>query len=167
MHPKRGRPAAEWLARASVDAIAAALSANADEPAAEAIAAALEARRGALTTTGALASAVRDALGARVPAGDADAAVRRVFQALRIEVNDEFGVLDALLRQVPGCLRPGGRVAIITFHSGEDRRVKAAFEQGARDGLYTRVSPEIVRASPAEQRANPRSSPAKLRWARR
>jgi 16S rRNA (cytosine1402-N4)-methyltransferase len=167
MNPKRGRPAAEWLERASVDTLAAVLSANADEPAAAQIASALDARRGTLMTTGALAGAVRAALDARVPAGAADAAVRRVFQALRIEVNDEFGVLDALLRQVPGCLRAGGRVAIITFHSGEDRRVKAAFEQGAQDGLYSAVSPEIVRASRPEQRANPRSSPAKLRWARR
>ena len=82
-------------------------------------------------------------------------------------MNDEFGALDALLRQLPGCLRPGGRVALITFHSGEDRRVKQAFAQGERDRLYAGVSRDIVRASAAERRANPRSRAAKLRWARR
>jgi 16S rRNA (cytosine1402-N4)-methyltransferase len=164
MNPKRGLAAAEWLERASADALAAALSDDADEPHAVPIAAALAARRGALTTTRALAEAVRDALDRRVPPDEADLSVRRVFQALRIEVNDEFGVLDALLRQVPGCLRPGGRVAVLTFHSGEDRRVKKAFDDGERSGVYTHVSREVIRASPAEQRANPRATPAKLRW---
>jgi 16S rRNA (cytosine1402-N4)-methyltransferase len=93
--------------------------------------------------------------------------VRRVFQALRIEVNDELGALDALLRQLPDCLRPGARVAFLTFHSGEDRRVKRAFRDGERAGVYAAVSDEVVRASFAEQRANPRSKSAKLRWARR
>jgi 16S rRNA (cytosine1402-N4)-methyltransferase len=75
-------------------------------------------------------------------------------------------VLDLLLRQLPACLRPGGRAALLTFHSGEDRRVKKAFEQGQRDGTYASVSHEVIRADPAEQRANPRSKSAKLRWAR-
>jgi 16S rRNA (cytosine1402-N4)-methyltransferase len=80
-------------------------------------------------------------------------------------VNDEFGALDAFLRQLPACLRPGGRAAILSFHSGEDRRVKKAFVQGERDGAYASVAPEVVRASGAERRANPRSKSAKLRWA--
>jgi 16S rRNA (cytosine1402-N4)-methyltransferase len=91
--------------------------------------------------------------------------VRRVFQALRIAVNDEFGALDALLRCLPSCLKPGGRVAIISFHSGEDRRVKKAFLAGLRDGTYRDVAREVIRASADERRANPRSAPAKLRWA--
>jgi 16S rRNA (cytosine1402-N4)-methyltransferase len=183
MNPKRGLSAAEWLERASLDTLTAALDADADEPYARQIAEALVAARGALTTTRALAGAVRDALAGRVPSRvsspvssrvsspslskDADLSVRRVFQTLRIEVNDEFSVLDALLRQLPGCLRPGGRAAVITFHSGEDRRVKKAFGQGQHAGVYARVSQEVVRALPAEQRLNPRSRSAKLRHARR
>ena len=165
MNPKRGLSAAQWLERASAETLAAVLN-DSDEPHAPQIAAALVAQRGNLTTTHALAGAVRAALDVRMPSEDADLAVRRVFQALRIEVNDELGALDALLRQLPGCLRPGGRAAVITFHSGEDRRVKSAFEDGRRTGAYAWVSPEIIRASPAEQRANPRAKAAKLRSAR-
>jgi 16S rRNA (cytosine1402-N4)-methyltransferase len=91
--------------------------------------------------------------------------VRRVFQALRIAVNDEFGALDSFLRQLPSCLKSGGRVAILTFHSGEDRRVKHAFKDGLRDGLYSAIAEDVIRPSAEEQRANPRSSSAKLRFA--
>jgi 16S rRNA (cytosine1402-N4)-methyltransferase len=89
----------------------------------------------------------------------------RVFQALRILVNDELTALDAFLRDLPFCLAPGGRVAVLTFHSGEDRRVKKAFRAGLEAGLYARVSDGVVRASLRERGRNPRSSPAKLRWA--
>ena len=82
-------------------------------------------------------------------------------------MNDEFGALDALLRHLPGCLSPGGRVAILTFHSGEDRRVKKAFEAGLREGVYSAIAEEVIRPTAEERRDNPRSSPAKLRWARR
>ena len=166
MNPKRGLAAAQWLERASVDMLTSVFC-DSDEPHALEIATALTARRGTLKTTRALAEAVRASLDRRVAAEDADLAIRRVFQALRIEVNDEFGALEALLRQLPVCLKPGGRAALITFHSGEDRRVKAAFEEGRRAGVYARVAPEVVRASPAEQRANPRAKSAKLRSAQR
>ena len=91
--------------------------------------------------------------------------IRRTFQALRIAVNDEFSALDALLRSLPYCLSPGGRVAMITFHSGEDRRVKKAFQAGLRSGIYAAVADEIIRPSMTETRANRRASSAKLRWA--
>jgi 16S rRNA (cytosine1402-N4)-methyltransferase len=91
--------------------------------------------------------------------------VRRTFQALRIAVNDEFAALDALLRSLPQCLAPGGRVVMLTFHSGEDRRVKKAFQAGFRAGVYSAVATEVVRATMEETRANRRASSAKLRWA--
>ena len=76
-----------------------------------------------------------------------------------------FALLDALLHQLPHCLRPGGRIAFLTFHSGEDRRVKHFFREGLRGGTFSAVSEEVIRPSAAELRDNPRSSPAKLRWA--
>ena len=90
-----------------------------------------------------------------------------MFQALRIAVNDELSALDTFLRHLPQCLAPGGRVAILTFHSGEDRRVKRAFRAGLHDGSYDQIADEVIRPGAEEQRANPRSSSAKLRWARR
>ena len=164
MNPTRGLSAAEWLARASVDKLATALADNADEPRAAALAAALAGRR--FSNTLALADAVRAALGES--AGEiADLTVRRVFQAVRIAVNDEFGALEAWLRSLPDCLKPGGRVAVLTFHSGEDRRVKQAFRAGHRSGIYAAISEDVITAGPDERRLNPRSSSAKLRWAAR
>jgi 16S rRNA (cytosine1402-N4)-methyltransferase len=118
------------------------------------------------STTLSLASAIRAEL-SRFSEEAAELSVRRVFQALRIAVNDEFSALDALLRQLPSCLNPGGRVAILTFHSGEDRRVKKSFAAGRDAGLYSEISDDDIRPSTAERNANPRSSSAKLRWARR
>jgi 16S rRNA (cytosine1402-N4)-methyltransferase len=96
-----------------------------------------------------------------------DETTRRVFQALRIAVNDELGSLAALLRVLPSCLKPGGRAAILTFHSGEDRLVKSAFKTGLSQGLYSSISADPVRPSAEERRANPRSTSAKLRFATR
>lgn len=171
MNPSRGESAAALLARIDRSKLAMLLEENADEPRAAQLAAAIvfAQSREPLTTTQALANVVRD-IDSRLPQRSdehADDAVRRVFQALRIAVNDEFGTLDMLLRNLPFCLKPGGRAAILTFHSGEDRRVKLAFKQGLRDGLYSSIADDVVRASPAEQRANPRSSSAKLRFAMR
>lgn len=170
LNPARPPSAAEWLARVSADDLAEALTANADEPHAELLGRELTARRGEspFTRTTELADAIRGILRAHHPRHDPEAAddtVRRVFQAIRIAVNDEFGVLDLFLRHLPHCLHPGGRVAILTFHSGEDRRVKQSFREGVRAGLYTATNDEVVRAGPEERRANPRSTSAKLRWA--
>ncbi len=87
------------------------------------------------------------------------------FQALRIRVNDELGALHQFLRVVPMCLRPGGRIAVITFHSGEDRLVKQAFREGVRTDVYSATNDEVIRPGPQERTANPRSASAKLRWA--
>jgi 16S rRNA (cytosine1402-N4)-methyltransferase len=91
----------------------------------------------------------------------------RTFQALRIYVNDELGSLRNLLRVAPACLKPGGRIGIISFHSGEDRLVKNAFRDGYADGTYEATSPHVIRPGGEEIRNNPRSASAKFRWARR
>ena len=164
MNPQRGYPAAALLEKISSTALAELLQENADEPQAAKLAGALAGR--SFATTRKLADAIRSAM-TRLNKDDTDLTVRRVFQALRIAVNDEFSALDMLLRHLPACLNPGGRVAILTFHSGEDRRVKKAFEAGFRDGFYADIARDIIRPTSEERRDNPRSSPAKLRWARK
>jgi len=164
MNPSRGQSAAALLEKIRPDALAELLRENANEPLAEELAAGLAGKR--FGTTTALADAIRAAL-PRLDQVAASLVVRRVFQALRIAVNDEFGALDTWLRHVPGCLNPGGRVAVLTFHSGEDRRVKKAFAAGRRDGVFAEIADDVIRPTPAERNANPRSSSAKLRWARR
>lgn len=169
MNPQRGQPASALLASLDSTELARLLEENADQPDARRLAEALVDRqqRAPIATTTELADAVRAAMPPRRGKDDngAETAIRRVFQALRVGVNDEFGALDAFLRILSGCVAPGGRIAILTFHSGEDRRVKQAFKDGARAGVYSRVAGEVVRASAEERRANPRSSSAKLRWA--
>ncbi len=71
------------------------------------------------------------------------------------------------IRYRPDLLQPGGRAAIISFHSGEDRLVKAAFREGLHKGIDEAISPEPIRPTPEERQTNPRSRSAKLRWARR
>ena len=80
-------------------------------------------------------------------------------------MNEEFGALESFLRVLPDALRPGGRVAVLTFHSGEDRRVKKAFQAFERAGVFARANDEVLRPAPEEVRANSRAAPAKLRWA--
>jgi 16S rRNA (cytosine1402-N4)-methyltransferase len=162
----RGKPASERLAELDEKALAELLVANSDEERAGDIAAAVWAAM-PVETTAQLAEAVRAGLPATEPDEEVKATTRRVFQALRIAVNDEFGKLDALLRALPWVLKPGGRVAVLTFHSGEDRRVKQAFKKGLRDGSYSAISTDIIRPSWEEQKSNPRAKSAKLRWARR
>jgi 16S rRNA (cytosine1402-N4)-methyltransferase len=166
MNPTRGEPAAALLDRVDEGTLATWLDENSDEPYAAIIAGLLKAKP--LTTTQAAERVVRIGLSKalpRLPKADVKASVRRTFQALRIAVNDEFSMLDALLRAMPHCLLPGGRAAVLTFHSGEDRRVKKAFQAGHRAGIYADVADEVIRPSMEETRANRRASSAKLRWA--
>ena len=170
LNPLRPPSAADWLARVSAAHLSSALTENSDEPHAEVLARELTARKDKLpfTRTRQLAEAIRAILHVHKPRHDPetdDDCVRRVFQAIRIAVNDEFGALDQFLRQLPSCLKAGGRVAILAFHSGEDRRVKHAFREGVRLGIYAASNEEVIRAGPEERRANPRSTSAKLRWA--
>jgi 16S rRNA (cytosine1402-N4)-methyltransferase len=163
MNPQRGQPASAVLQKIRTDALVEMLEAFSDEPNAAQLSPALAGKN--FLSTQQLANAVRNAL-PRLGKEDADLTVRRVFQALRIAVNDEFSALETFLRNLPQCLKPGGRVAILTFHSGEDRRVKKSFEANYCGGIYDEISREVVRPTPAEQHSNPRSVPAKLRWAR-
>lgn len=165
MNPQRGQPAKVLLEKISADALAILLEENADEPHARILADVLAGKT--FPTTTALTHAVHRALLRAATDEERDDSIRRVFQALRIAVNDEFSALDSFLRNLPACLNPGGRVAILTFHSGEDRRVKKSFEAALRDGLYADIAQEVIRPTPAERHDNPRSSPAKLRWARK
>ena len=164
LNPQRGRSAADLLAALDEQALANLLAENSDEPHAVLIAREVHGRT--ILTTRDLAERVRAALRVeRLDDDEVKKALQRTFQALRIAVNDEFTVLDQFLSLLPDCLNPDGRAAILTFHSGEDRRVKKAFLQGLRDGTYAKVAPEPIRASPEERRSNPRSTSAKLRWA--
>jgi len=162
MNTSRGISAAQFLQNISPDKLHAILAHNSDEPHAVQLAPVLAGK--SFITTVDLAAAIRRQLPA-LAADERDLTVRRVFQAIRIAVNEEFTALDTLLRVLPQCLNPGGRAAILTFHSGEDRRVKKAFQAAHRGGLYREVSRRVLRASPAERHANPRSTSAKLRWA--
>jgi 16S rRNA (cytosine1402-N4)-methyltransferase len=166
MNPQRGEPASEMIARVSEDALAALLENNADEPHSHLIARLLKAQR--IETTHAAERLLRAGLTSALPRidkTDVKMSIRRTFQALRIAVNDEFSALEALLRSLPQCLAPGGRVAILTFHSGEDRRVKKAFQTGRREGVYSDVADEVIRSAKEETFANRRAAAAKLRWA--
>ena len=111
-----------------------------------------------------MGAAIRRALPATAEE-ERELSIRRVFQAIRIEINEEFTALDTLLRVLPQCLNPGGRIAILSFHSGEDRRIKKSFQTAHHEGLYREIARRVIRASPEERHDNPRSTSAKLRWA--
>ena len=166
MNPSHGQPASQLLAGLSEEHLASLLTENADEPHAQLIASLL--KQTPIDTTHALERLVRTGLNVALPnltKTDVKMSVRRTFQALRIAVNAEFSALDALLRSLPHCLAPGGRVVMLTFHSGEDRRVKKAFRAGYREGVYSEIADEVIRSTKEETFANRRAAPTKLRWA--
>ncbi len=166
MNPEQGQPAFELLRNIRQQDLAALLHENSDEQRADVIAKALIARKP--QTSLELVETVREVVkgfSKKVQEAEGDSPVRRVFQALRIAVNDEFRVLDQFLADIPGLLKNGGRVAILSFHSGEDRRVKKSFQTLERTHVYQKVASEFIRPSPEEQHNNPRSKSAKLRWA--
>jgi 16S rRNA (cytosine1402-N4)-methyltransferase len=171
MDPTRGKPASHLINTMGERELAEALRTLGDEDDAEQIAALVVRRRSIrpIETTEDLTAIVCDARDFTLQraAGAKLHPAARTFQALRILVNRETANLERLLAVLPDCLAPGGVAAIISFHSGEDRRVKQAFREGLRAGVYEQISPDPILADPQEQTENPRSRSAKLRWARR
>lgn len=166
MNPQKGSSAADILKSLSAVEMAELLVTNSDEPHARQIAEQLFKDKPSTTTQVARSvEKVVSGWSSKMREKEGSAPIRRVFQAFRILVNDEFSALDSFLGDLPSILKKGGRVAILSFHSGEDRRVKKSFQFFEREGVYSAVSPDIVRPSMEEQSANPRSKSAKLRWA--
>lgn len=171
LDPKRGKSAASRLKNISLDELQGMLTENADEPHAEKIARAImsEIRKGKdISTTTQLREIIKDAL-KFIPEKDRKDEIKkscqRCFQALRIDVNNEFEALDEFLEKLPAVLAEGGRVAILSFHSGEDRLVKKSFKRFYQEGVYREIAPDPIRPSLEECNSNSRARPAKLRWA--
>ncbi len=171
MNPELGIPAAYRLKEMTQAEIEGMLQENADEPHALEIARAivLENRKApGISTTTQLQNVIKYALKS-IPQNERDEEIKkacqRSFQALRIDVNHEFEALYAFLEKLPNVLAQGGRVAILSFHSGEDRLVKKSFQYYFREGIYREIAPDPIRPSLEEQSSNSRAHSAKLRWA--
>ena len=171
LDPEKGESAAERLREVSYEELVGMFQENSDEPYAEEIATVIMKRnrtKNYVETTTQMKEVIEEAL-SFVPENERKEAVKkscqRCFQALRIDVNSEFEVLYDFLDKLPDALRPGGRVAILTFHSGEDRLVKRAFKAGAKAGVYSEVSKDVIRPSAEECARNPRARSTKMRWA--
>ncbi len=171
LNPQNGETASERLQKMNREEIEGMLTDNSDEPYAKEIARAIAGRNRKgqkIDTTTKLAELIGETL-AFLPEKERKEAVKkscaRVFQALRIDVNSEFEVLEAFLTKLPSCMAPGGRIAILTFHSGEDRLVKRAFKEGKKAGIYSEVAEDVIRPSSEECVKNPRAKSTKMRWA--
>lgn len=171
LDPEHGESAADRLRGLDENEFIGMMIDNSDEPYAEEIAGKLTTwrRKGKdVVTTFDLRDLIEEAL-VRVPQAERKEAVKkscaRVFQALRIDVNSEFEVLYAFLDKLPGILNSGARVAILTFHSGEDRLVKKAFKECKKQGIFSEISEDVTRPSAEECNRNPRAKSTKLRWA--
>lgn len=171
LNPQKGISATERICNISREELMGMLIENADEPYAEEIADAVvtKQKRGEkIVTTKDLQRVIEEAL-SFLPKGEQKEAVKkscqRTFQALRIDVNQEYEVLYEFLEKLPGVLAPGGRVAILTFHSGEDRLVKKSFKRFLKEGEYAEIAKDVIRPSQEECVKNPRARSTKLRWA--
>lgn len=171
LNPEKGISAAERLIGISLNELEGMLVENADEPYAAEIAKAVihAMKKGqTITTTTDLRNIIEETL-AFLPKQDQERMIKkscqRTFQALRIDVNSEFEVLEAFLEKLPEVLAPGGRVAILTFHSGEDRLVKKSFKRLLKEGVYSEISTDVIRPSAEECNMNGRARSTKMRWA--
>lgn len=171
LNQQSGISAAERLDTISRDELAGMLYENSDEPYCEELARAItdEIRKGnRIDTTTKLRQVIEktlDFLPEKEKKDTIKKTCQRVFQALRIDVNHEFEVLYEFMEKLPGALKPGGRVAILTFHSGEDKLVKRALKEGFRDGIYSDYAKDVVRPSTQECAQNARAHSTKMRWA--
>jgi 16S rRNA (cytosine1402-N4)-methyltransferase len=171
LDPKKGISAAERLKTIALDELQGMLIENADEPYAAEIAKAIiyQIKKGtAIATTTQLQQIITDALKfipTKTKNDEIKKSCQRCFQALRIDVNSEFEVLYEFLEKLPTALANGGRVAILSFHSGEDRLVKKSFQRCYREGIYSEIAPDFIRPSLEECNSNSRARSAKLRWA--
>lgn len=171
MNPEKGISAAERLKGIDREELIGMLMENSDEPYAEEIADAVRAyqRSGKeIATTTDLKQVIEKAL-IFLPVSERKEAVKkscqRTFQALRIDVNSEFEVLYEFLEKLPDVLAPGGRAAILTFHSGEDRLVKKSFKELYKEGIYSDIAKDVIRPSKEECIRNGRARSTKMRWA--
>ena len=171
LDPEHGVSAAERLNELSTDDFIGMMIDTADEPYAVEIARTVmqwKKKGRPVKTTVDLKNAIEEAL-KKVPEKERKEAVKkscaRVFQALRIDVNSEFEVLYSFLEKLPDILNPGARVAILTFHSGEDRLVKKSFKELKKTGVYSEIAEEVIRPSAEECHRNPRAKSTKLRYA--
>jgi 16S rRNA (cytosine1402-N4)-methyltransferase len=170
LNPKTGISAANRLKTISLEELQGMFIENADEPYSETIARSIiySRKKGMeISTTTQLQTIIKNALKSipQLSEDDIKKSCQRCFQALRIDVNHEFEALDEFLYKLPDVLHEGGRVAILSFHSGEDRRVKKSFKQFHREGVYREIAPDPIRPSVEECHANSRARSAKLRWA--
>lgn len=171
LNQQSGISAAERLDTISRDELAGMLYENSDEQYCEELARAItdEIRKGnRIDTTTKLRQVIEktlDFLPEKEKKDTIKKTCQRVFQALRIDVNHEFEVLYEFMEKLPGALKPGGRVAILTFHSGEDKLVKRALKEGFRDGIYSEYAKDVVRPSAQECAQNARAHSTKMRWA--
>lgn len=171
LNPEKGSSAAERLKEVTREELEGMLAENSDEPYAFEISKAIisELKKGNdIHTTTKLRQVIEQAL-TFIPAGEQKEVVKkscqRTFQALRIDVNSEFEVLEAFLEKLPGCMASGGRIAILTFHSGEDRLVKKSFKRFLKEGIYSQIAAEVIRPSAKECNINSRARSTKMRWA--
>lgn len=175
LNPSAGEPAWMHLKEMSRDEITGMLIENSDEPYAKEIATAISSsnkKGNVVKTTTQLRDIIEAVLSKELKSFTSDdvkeltkKTCQRVFQAIRIDVNSEFEVLDSFLSSLPDVLAEGGRCAILTFHSGEDRLVKKAFKQYKKEGIFSEISEDVIRPSAEECRANGRARSTKLRWA--
>lgn len=171
LNPEKGVSASERLKEVNQEELEGMLIENSDEPYADLISRAVisKIKRGNdVSTTTQLRDIIEEALGF-IPSDKRQEAVKkscqRTFQALRIDVNSEFEVLSEFLDKLPSVLAKGGRAAILTFHSGEDRIVKKTFKRLQREGVYSDIANEVIRPSAEECNRNSRARSTKMRWA--